>query len=328
MPRPVNRRAAGAGLGARLRVPAPPDPEDPIPVSRDTKTRMAMTLRLTGDATDAPARRQVEPSRTPHRVHIADYEPLMSLVISTCPRTRLPSSARAQGKPGWAGSSPRWPGLTSRASVRIVVVTEAVDILFQRWERGHRHQSCPAGTTYMAIICDMESYCYTANMDHNMTPQAAIRTAEAARKAAAARATPAWFAGVAGALFAAGLTGVGTAQLIGFHHVVAKVTGLAGTACCLAFGLMYVLLIALWMRRGVIPLSPSCAKPRNQLRDRDLWILAGILAASAAAWAATGHLGWAVIVFGITEGVHHWRRILPGAFGPPRPSRARNASRT
>jgi multisubunit Na+/H+ antiporter MnhB subunit len=171
----------------------------------------------------------------------------------------------------------------------------------------------------MVSTCNMEIYCYIEGMDHDITAHAAVRTAEAARTAAAARATPTWFPAVTGALFAACLTGVGSAQLIGWHHVAAKITGLGGTACGIAFGLMYVLLIAGWMRRGVIPLGPTCDRSRRQLRDRDLWIVAGILAASAAAWAATGHLGWAVIVFGITEGVHHWRRILPGLFGTPRP---------
>ncbi len=146
-----------------------------------------------------------------------------------------------------------------------------------------------------------------------MTPQAAIRTAETARKAAAARAMPAWFPAATAALFTACLTGVGSAQLIGWDHMAAKVTGLAAMACGIAFGLMYVLLIAGWMRSGVIPLPPSCARPRNELRD--LWIGAGILAASAAAWAVTGHPGWAAIVFGIAEGAHHWRRLLPRAFG-------------
>jgi hypothetical protein len=155
-------------------------------------------------------------------------------------------------------------------------------------------------------------------VNRDITPQGALQTAESARAAAAARAMPAWFPAVTAALFAACLTGVGSAQLIGMHQVAAKVTGLAGTACGIAFGLMYVLLVVRWKRSGVIPLPPSCAQPRNGLRD--LWIFAGILAASAVAWAATGYPGWATIVFGIAEGVHHWRRILPRLFDPASPA--------
>lgn len=80
---------------------------------------------------------------------------------------------------------------------------------------------------------------------------------------------------------------------------------------------MYILLAVWWKRGGVIPLPPSCAEPGSGLRE--LWIVAGILAASAVAWVATGHPGGAVIVFGIAEGVHHWRRILPRLFGPASP---------
>lgn len=152
-----------------------------------------------------------------------------------------------------------------------------------------------------------------------MTPQAAARAAETARTAAAARAMPPWpwFPAANAALGAAFFTGVGSAQVIGWVHVAGKVTGLAGTACGIAFALTWVLLIAWWMRNGVIPLVAG-AKPRSGLRD--LWVTAGILAASEAAWAATGHLGWAAIVFGIAGGVHQWRRLLRIFAGPVPPA--------
>lgn len=167
----------------------------------------------------------------------------------------------------------------------------------------------------------MENSCYVEHMDDDISPQAAVRVAEAARTAAAARAMPAWFPAVTAALFAACLTGVGSAQLIGWHDTAAKVVGLAGTACGLALGLMYAALIAGWIRSGVIPLPRSCAKPRSDLPD--LWIFAGVLAVSAAAWAVGGRPGWGIIVFGITEGVHHWRRLLPRLFGPALPGTRR-----
>ena len=175
----------------------------------------------------------------------------------------------------------------------------------------------PGPARHVVSYCNIESCYYAENVDYDITPRGALQTAESARTAAAARSMPAWFPAVTAALFAACLTGVGSAQLIGFHHVAAKITGFAGTACGIAFGLMYILLIVWWKRSGVIPLPPSCAEHRSG--SRDLWITTGILAASAAAWAATGHLGWATIVFGIAEGVHHWRRLLPRLFGPASP---------
>ena len=141
-------------------------------------------------------------------------------------------------------------------------------------------------------------------MSSELTPQAALATAGALREAASAGRVPAWFPALAATTHTTAMTLTGTSWLI--HGSAGTVLGLTGAALIVVNLALFPLLVRLWRRAGVVPRTDGLYGTR---RWSTFQLAIACVVIAAAVWAASGQIGWAIIVFGILTGAENWHRL-------------------
>lgn len=144
-------------------------------------------------------------------------------------------------------------------------------------------------------------------MNDEMDPQAALAVAALARSAASRGVAPGWFPAVAASAWVVGMTLVGTSVLVGGAMWA---LGAAGAVVLAGFAGLWVMLVAWWWRRGVVPAPPRLDR-RLSPRQRRAGLAADFaaIALSLAVLVITGRLGWAAIASGWAGGTAMWYRL-------------------
>lgn len=140
-----------------------------------------------------------------------------------------------------------------------------------------------------------------------MPPRAALAAAASARSAAYRGVVPGWFPAAAASAWTVGMTLVGASLLAGG---AIWVLGAAGAVALAGFAALWIVLVAWWRRRGVVPAPPSLDRSLSP-RQRRAGLVADFaaIASSLAVLVSTGRFGWAAITFGWIGGAAMWYRL-------------------